>query len=477
MKNNKLVEYSVIAIFSLVIATFTVVGVKSIFAVSPSQNLSAAALISIQEVKCPLGYVCAPITYIPNCPVNYICTPVGTTTPPIPVPTPNPIPTPIPAPAPVPINPPITSTSTCYFFATNLNVGSTGADVKALQELFTTQSFLPIKGAGIDPVGYYGPATQAAVKAYQTKVGLPATGAVGPETRIKLNQCLVTGPVSSVSVSAPKSGEILQQGQKYIISWTGQNISTSDSFTVSIFNGPSANYNYPNTTIVGGLLSIYSYSWTVQPNNGGWGVGMNQSQNFIAKYLGIKNVEAASNQYVIQVCKFNSSGVNSNVCGTSGVFTINTPVATSSPVISNTSTTYGSLISPPNGVGTTTQQFSFLATITTGSYPIFISKTNSVGGKSPTAFAVSVITSANMGIWPVSLSTNDGLSSADGSTYFYIAPGQSRTFTANYTAVGSPSSMATVQINGINYGTSTSNLSAGMLTDSALTNLKAILFH
>jgi peptidoglycan hydrolase-like protein with peptidoglycan-binding domain len=74
-----------------------------------------------------------------------------------------------------------------YTFNTNLTVGSTGADVVALQTWLTHNGFsIPALAAGTAP-GYFGSQTQAAVKGYQTSVGVPSTGFVGPLTRGKLN--------------------------------------------------------------------------------------------------------------------------------------------------------------------------------------------------------------------------------------------------------------------------------------------------
>ncbi|MDD5068514.1 MAG: peptidoglycan-binding domain-containing protein, partial [Candidatus Pacebacteria bacterium] len=69
-------------------------------------------------------------------------------------------------------------------FDVNLTVGSTGADVTALQNWLIENGFLSIPAA----TGYFGPLTQSAVAAYQTSVGItPAAGYVGPITRAKLN--------------------------------------------------------------------------------------------------------------------------------------------------------------------------------------------------------------------------------------------------------------------------------------------------
>lgn len=66
-----------------------------------------------------------------------------------------------------------------------LKLGSEGEDVKKLQ----------IK-LGVDPIGKFGPKTDAAVKAWQTKNGLTPDGVVGPTTWSKLmGEGVTTSPV------------------------------------------------------------------------------------------------------------------------------------------------------------------------------------------------------------------------------------------------------------------------------------------
>jgi peptidoglycan hydrolase-like protein with peptidoglycan-binding domain len=73
-------------------------------------------------------------------------------------------------------------------FNTNLTVGSTGADVSALQSWLISKGFsIPSISSGAATPGYFGSQTKAAVVAYQASVGLPSTGFVGPLTRGILN--------------------------------------------------------------------------------------------------------------------------------------------------------------------------------------------------------------------------------------------------------------------------------------------------
>lgn len=69
-------------------------------------------------------------------------------------------------------------------FSSYLSRGSNNAEVKALQELLAKDSTLYPEGSVI---GSFGPATERAVKRFQTKYNIAATGTVGPKTRALLN--------------------------------------------------------------------------------------------------------------------------------------------------------------------------------------------------------------------------------------------------------------------------------------------------
>ncbi len=87
-----------------------------------------------------------------------------------------------------------TSTSG-HQFNVDLTVGSSGADVTALQQLLVSKGFLTMP-AGV-AMGTFGPLTKSAVAAWQASVGLPATGFFGPLSRAKANAAVVTpGPTT-----------------------------------------------------------------------------------------------------------------------------------------------------------------------------------------------------------------------------------------------------------------------------------------
>ncbi len=73
-----------------------------------------------------------------------------------------------------------------------LKLGSEGEDVKKLQEKL-----------GVDPVGKFGPKTDAAVKAWQAANGLAADGVVGPATWAKLMGESTTSAPTVITEPAP----------------------------------------------------------------------------------------------------------------------------------------------------------------------------------------------------------------------------------------------------------------------------------
>ena len=129
-----------------------------------------------------------------------------------------------------------------YTFTRNLTVGSTGADVTALQTKL-----------GVSPAtGYFGAITKAAVVAYQTANGLPATGFVGPLTLAKLNASAVVvtpvTPVTPVSTTCP-AGYTCTPASTGTVTTTG----TEGTVTVSQSNSGLASSIYEGDSKVGVL--------------------------------------------------------------------------------------------------------------------------------------------------------------------------------------------------------------------------------
>lgn len=91
-----------------------------------------------------------------------------------------------------------------YDFENNLKLGSSGADVIALQQFLIDGGYLHIDA----PSGYFGQMTMTAVKAFQTANALPQTGFVGPLTRAILNEGQEGGSVLGASTKRLTTAQI-----------------------------------------------------------------------------------------------------------------------------------------------------------------------------------------------------------------------------------------------------------------------------
>jgi peptidoglycan hydrolase-like protein with peptidoglycan-binding domain len=74
-----------------------------------------------------------------------------------------------------------------------LRVGSTGTDVIALQTFLEQRGLLELPPGVVN--GRFGPLTSAALAEYQTTVGLPGVGVLGPLTMGKINAELASRPI------------------------------------------------------------------------------------------------------------------------------------------------------------------------------------------------------------------------------------------------------------------------------------------
>ncbi len=98
-------------------------------------------------------------------------------------------------------------------FNVNLTVGSTGADVSALQNALIAAGYsIPAIQSGAANTGYFGSQTKAAVMKYQAANGIPNTGFVGPLTRASLNG---SAPVASNCLAGWSSASY--QGTMYCV--------------------------------------------------------------------------------------------------------------------------------------------------------------------------------------------------------------------------------------------------------------------
>src|SRR3989338_7924317 len=122
-----------------------------------------------------------------------------------PAPTSAPSTTPAPAPAPPPSPAPIS-------FTRDLALGSTGDDVTQLQALLASDASIYPEGM---VTGYFGGLTQAAVRRFQAKYGLPQVGRGGEMTRAKLVEVFGSGqaPAPTPAPAGPSSSALSRELQ------------------------------------------------------------------------------------------------------------------------------------------------------------------------------------------------------------------------------------------------------------------------
>jgi peptidoglycan hydrolase-like protein with peptidoglycan-binding domain len=141
-----------------------------------------------------------------------------------------------------------------YLFTRNLDIGSTGADVTALQQILADKGFF-----NQTPTGYFGAITSRAVAAFQRANNIEAVGAVGPKTRAFLNGKAMPAPVIPLFTI----GERVRT-----ISRVNVRVTPGGAFAVSQPAGISA-------SIIGGPAYSGGYVWwQLHFSNGyfGWSV-------------------------------------------------------------------------------------------------------------------------------------------------------------------------------------------------------------
>ncbi|MFA6294845.1 MAG: peptidoglycan-binding protein [Candidatus Paceibacterota bacterium] len=206
-------------------------------ALEQSSVLCPVGYICTLPFSCPEGYVCTPLAVQPEgCPTGYVCTVADSS---------------------------VDSTnskfkassgiSLCYNFSaifalenSGLSVGSSGSEVVALQTWLINNGFdIPSISLGNALKGYFGSDTKAAVKAFQTSIGVPSTGVAGPFTLKKINASCNAKAVKakvdvpapnrgSVVIVSPNGGEKIAQGESLSVIW--DSIDPTQSVDVKLLN-------------------------------------------------------------------------------------------------------------------------------------------------------------------------------------------------------------------------------------------------
>src|SRR3989344_1483486 len=154
------------------------------------------------------------------------------------------------------------SVGTGYTFNTNLTIGSTGADVVALQDVLVAQNYLTMP-AGVAK-GYFGALTRAAVARWQAANGIsPAVGYFGIISRTKANS--MGGPI----VLPPPGTQPLPQptGSGLVVTAGTQPANT-------LAPASAARVPFTKVTLTAGAGDVTVNSFTIQRT------GLAQDENF-----------------------------------------------------------------------------------------------------------------------------------------------------------------------------------------------------
>ncbi len=161
---------------------------------------------------------------------------------------------------------PTTTTTFCYTFNTDLTVGSSGADVSALNQALSISGI----NTSINSSNFTED-TAADVVSFQAKYGIRQTGYVGPITRGKLNALYGCQTVQSVLSTKFSIGSVVRVTGGYL------NVRSAPSTSGALLGTQPvpANQSYDHGIVVGGPISANDYIWwNVDYHTGpdGWGI-------------------------------------------------------------------------------------------------------------------------------------------------------------------------------------------------------------
>jgi len=198
------------------------------------------------------------------------------------------------------------SSATCPALNRALARGATGGDVTELQQFLVLKGYLHV-----EPTGFFGPLTEQAVRAFQTKEGIVASGlaqttgwgAVGPKTHAVIAARCATAVISQSTTSttpavcAPISSSVPNQTCVGIWQKIFDSKGCHTGWQCTIAMTPSATNKAPTIHHVDGPVSAYvneMATWTVfatDPENGSlsysavWGdEGADSLLSFLAGY-------------------------------------------------------------------------------------------------------------------------------------------------------------------------------------------------
>lgn len=110
----------------------------------------------------------------------------------------------------------------------SLDIGSTGSDVTSLQTFLAMDASIYPQGL---VTGYYGPLTAAAVKRFQARYSIPVVGRVGPMTRAKINDLMLTGGYGTPGAVNTSGAPYIYQTSATVTTGAGSATSSNPSDT------------------------------------------------------------------------------------------------------------------------------------------------------------------------------------------------------------------------------------------------------
>ncbi len=153
-------------------------------------------------------------------------------------------------------------TNAATYLTSDLQVGSTGAQVSALQ-LFLAED--PAIYPQALMTGYFGSLTKAAVIRFQARYGIPQVGRVGPQTRAKINSlgALGGGSINSNANAAASmsSVAVVSIGGTTSLAWNTNELTRAKLFynTVPLV-AVEASANFMEPVISGQVLSDATFA-------------------------------------------------------------------------------------------------------------------------------------------------------------------------------------------------------------------------
>ena len=399
----------------------------------------------------------------------------------------------------------------CYTWSNYLAIGSTGADVVALQTWLIANGYdIPAISQGRTTKGYFGVSTAAALRLYQASVGLPMTGALDTQTRVSINLRACTQPrpinpqpisstgiVASLDPTSPVAStvqistsaqtnnvplavfDVKSQGSPSTLQALNININTVGSSVQNLFSNiqikasgltysarsisSTGPVRFNNMTIplpANTYVPITVYATVAQDAN-----NYLDGSNATVSLLTAEIQAVDSNYNLVPVTN------NEGVAGSAITF------SSTGVQVSNTSAVLGNPTVETNGT-IDSYPVTFTFTMTAGNNPVYLS--NAVTAPCPSGQTcispVALVFGGTNGLVPIFSSVTapvSSLFSGDGSNYFMITPGGSRSFVFSgiVTNPRSNNGVYTAQVVSINYGTNTSNLQSNGIT-SGLQNLQ-----